>query len=126
MAEDSDTREDKAKASDAKGLVKEWLEAIDLAGDEETDWRDDAEQAIRIFRARERTGGKFFNILHSNTETLLPALYNSVPVPDVRRRWNDGRSLANPTNPQEKRVAVLYYRKHRHTNSPSIPLRDLG
>jgi hypothetical protein len=105
LSDTIDTRDEKGKDPSKLAFVREWLEAIDLAGDEEKDWRDDAEKAVKLFRGTERTGGRQFNILHANTETLIPALYNSIPVPDVRRRWNDGRALANPQNPQEKQQA---------------------
>jgi hypothetical protein len=105
MSDTIDTRDEKGKDPSKLAFVREWLEAIDLAGDEEKDWRDDAEKAVKLFRGTERTGGRQFNILHANTETLIPALYNSIPVPDVRRRWNDGRALANPQNPEEKAQA---------------------
>jgi hypothetical protein len=35
-----------------------------------------------------------FNILHSNVETIVPALYNSTPSPDVRTRHSDKNELA--------------------------------
>lgn len=71
-------------------LVKMWIAAIDASTKEEKDWREDAEKCLKIYRAEEATESQtFFNILHSNTETILPATYNSTPVPDIRRRFND-------------------------------------
>jgi hypothetical protein len=76
-------------------LVRLWLDAISIATDEEQDWRKSAQGAINLYRqasgdADERVDEKKkFNILHSNIETMLPALYNSTPAPDVRRRYND-------------------------------------
>jgi len=88
MSDGFETRDEKGQEPGAAALAREWLEAIDLAGSEEKDWRDDAENAIRIYDTTERHSNEF-NILHSNQETLLPAIYNTVPVPDVRRRYND-------------------------------------
>lgn len=49
------------------------------------DWLDDADTAVKIYEA---DGEEVqFNILYSNTETLLPALYNSTPRPEVSRRY---------------------------------------
>lgn len=71
-------------------LVKMWLSAIDAASIEEKDWRNEADKSVRIYRAEESdTSQSYFNILHSNIETTLPAVYNSTPIPDIRRRFND-------------------------------------
>jgi hypothetical protein len=76
-------------------LVRLWLGALSIATDEEADWRKNAKAAVNLYRqsggdAYERVDEKKkFNILHSNIETILPALYNSTPSPDVRRRYND-------------------------------------
>src|SRR5882672_9664540 len=78
-------------------FVRQWLEAIELSETEEKDWRDVADRACDTYRGgAPKTGGSStdsnlntFNIFHSNVETLVPALYNSTPVPDVRRRFND-------------------------------------
>jgi hypothetical protein len=87
-----DTRAD---AGDGEaGRVRLWLQAIALASTTEEDWRKRASDAIDIYRDTEKDRkAKRFNILHSNTETLAPALYNSVPTPDVRPRYMAGNVL---------------------------------
>lgn len=51
-------------------------------------WLDDADKVVAKYEAEDRsTENAVFNILYSNTETLLPALYNSTPRPDVSRRY---------------------------------------
>ena len=67
-------------------FVKNWISALDMAGKEEETWRNDAETTIRRYRTSK--AGQF-NILFANTQTTVPALYNSEPVPDVRRRFGD-------------------------------------
>jgi hypothetical protein len=77
--------------------VDVWLKHIEKAKEDEKDWRDSAERAICIYEAGEPTGmGKnattsksAFNIYHSNIETMVPAAYNSTPIPDIRRRYDD-------------------------------------
>lgn len=71
--------------------VAKWLAAIAAASREEENWRKEAEKASKLFRGDRKTGsaGKRFNILYSNIETLVPALYNTAPVPDIRRRFGD-------------------------------------
>ena len=70
------------------GVVKRWLLEWKLADKREDKWRKDAERAIKRYQAKD-TKKHSFNILWSNTETLRPAIYNSVPKPDVRRRFKD-------------------------------------
>lgn len=89
-----ETRDD-AGAGDA-GLVSLWLDALDLADREEKTWRERGKVVLRIYRdddkdniAVDRAAKRKFNILYSNTETLAPAVYNSTPIPDVRRRFRD-------------------------------------
>lgn len=82
------------------GLVKLWLAAIDLASREEESWRKEAEETVKVFRngdsrkngsvEREQT----FNILYSNVETIIPAVYNSTPIPDVRTRYQNDDPVA--------------------------------
>ncbi|MFO0448723.1 MAG: hypothetical protein ACK52I_08675, partial [Pseudomonadota bacterium] len=72
------------------GLVKMWIAAIDAADKEEKDWRKEADEIVQIYRSEhEQEKNQAFNILYSNTETALHAVYNSTPVPDIRRRYND-------------------------------------
>lgn len=88
MAEAPEHRDEKGQDRSGSAFVAEWLDAIELASRTEKDWRKDAEEAVGIYKAGEK-GQDRFNILHSNTETVVPAIYNSVPIPDVRRRYGD-------------------------------------
>ena len=49
-------------------------------------WLDDADRVVKIYEA-ENCADYPFNILYSNTETILPSVYNSTPRPEVARRW---------------------------------------
>jgi hypothetical protein len=71
------------------GLVRLWLEAITLARKTEEAWRKRAQEALDRYRDEKERKGRRFNILFANTQTLLPAIYNSTPVPDIRRRFGD-------------------------------------
>lgn len=72
--------------------VELWHRKIKLAKDEDKDWREQANKAIEIYEGDDSKTR--FNILHSNIETLVPALYNSSPIPDVRRRYGDADPVA--------------------------------
>jgi hypothetical protein len=73
--------------------VDVWLRHIEKAKDDEKEWREQAERAIEIYEAGDpgsaSSGKTAFNIYHSNVETMVPAAYNSTPVPDIRRRYDD-------------------------------------
>lgn len=68
--------------------VKHWLTEIASAKKREKDFRKDGREIIEIY-----TGCKAeatpFNILYSNVETLLPALFSQTPKPVVQRRFKD-------------------------------------
>jgi hypothetical protein len=70
------------------GVVRRWLLELKLADKREADWRKKAQKAWDRYRQKDAKKHSF-NILWSNTETLRPAIYNSLPSPDVRRRYKD-------------------------------------
>lgn len=85
-----DALKDGGGTSEANNKVRMWLAVLDAATKEEKDWREEADQSLKIYRADDSKDSQtYFNILHSNVETILPAVYNSTPVPDIRRRFND-------------------------------------
>lgn len=76
-------------------FVARWMEAIDAASRDEQDWRTkQAIEACKAYAGDPESNSTAFNIFHSNMETLIPALYNSTPIPDVRRRFNDDDPVA--------------------------------
>jgi hypothetical protein len=87
------TPEGKAK----RELGAKWIERVNAASKLEKEWLDDAHMATKAYtneeksETSEKTLGKRydFNILFSNVETIVPAVINSSPVPDIRRRFND-------------------------------------
>jgi hypothetical protein len=72
--------------------VKRWLMEIQLADKREKEWRKRSGQLRDKYRQKDAKKNSF-NILWSNTDTLLPAVYNSLPKPDVRRRFRDADPL---------------------------------
>ena len=73
-------------------VVKRWLLELKLADKREKDWRLESEKVLNRYRQKDAKRHSF-NILWSNTETLRPAVYNSLPQPDVRRRYKDNDPL---------------------------------
>lgn len=85
---------------DGEALRKEgkrWIERIEAAATHEKDWMDDADKAVMAYTGEKQTGGSRgldFNILYSNVETIVPAIINSPPQPDIRRRFADDDPVA--------------------------------
>jgi hypothetical protein len=71
-----------------KGIQRRWMLELKLSDKREAEWRKVAKSTIDRYRGRNRKKNSF-NILWSNTETLMPAVYNSLPQPNVRRRFKD-------------------------------------
>ena len=88
---DSGTYETKADTQKSEAdFVASWLKQIELAQKENKDWHESAEKARNIYLLTGDGKDNEFNILYSNIATVCPSVYNSLPVPDVRRRYNDG------------------------------------
>lgn len=82
-----ETRKDAGEGG--PGVYKLWMRALDIAGEDEKNWRKHGTVAIERYQdATERKGARF-NILYSSVQTQGPAIYNSTPKPDVRRRFGD-------------------------------------
>lgn len=68
-----------------------WMEKIRAAEGREDVWLRDAKIAEDIYLASDKAERKYdFNILHSNVETIVPAIINSAPIPDIRERFRKG------------------------------------
>lgn len=77
---------DDDKKADAKVLY--WINEIDAAKKREKDFRKKGQEIIDIYDGKNPEEIPY-NILFSNTETLLPAVYSAVPRPVVGRRFKD-------------------------------------
>lgn len=107
------------KTQQGEALRKEgaaWLDRIKASAKAEKTWMDDAEKATKAYTGEVSTdsapdssilGTTYdFNILFSNVETIVPAVINSPPAPDIRRRFADD-------DPAAKDVAELLERAIR-------------
>lgn len=93
-----DEYEEKGEAKGEDEQVRRWLSEIGLSDKTEKGWREDAKRALDVY-ASEVTGKEgekkeAFNILWANTEIKRQALYNTLPVPDIRRRFGDKDPVA--------------------------------
>lgn len=81
--------EDKESAgSSPSELARRWKLELKLADKREAAWRKKGGEIYKIYTP-ESAAANSFNILWTNTETLRQACYNSLPQPQVRRRYSD-------------------------------------
>lgn len=85
-------RSDRDAAESGITFVDLWLQKIEHQRKAEDEWRKQAIEAEEMYEGDAKDTA--FNILHSNVETIVPAVYNSTPVPDVRRRFGDADPVA--------------------------------
>lgn len=93
MSNEAGTFETKAEATgeNPSEFCKNWMTAIDLSGKGEEKWRKRGDKVYKLYRSEEKEADekkRSFNILYPNTETLKTAVYNSMAVPDIRRRYD--------------------------------------
>jgi hypothetical protein len=98
------TVETKAEIKSPLKFTEHWLQALDIAGEQEKTWRDQAQQTLDRYR---KTEDKAFNILFANTQTTVPALYNSEPVPDIRRRFGDDDAVGKTASDMLERLLII-------------------
>lgn len=84
-------------------VVSYWLNEISAAKKREKDYRKDGERILKIY-AGSKPDEIPYNILYSNTETLLPALYSSIPRPVVQRRFKDEDVIGQASSKAGQRV----------------------
>jgi len=88
---------------------QKWVEAIASYEREFKKWENRAEKIVKIYRDfdsnadNRNTQAVNFNILWSNIQTLLPAVFSRLPKPDVSRRYRD-------TDPVGRVAALLLER----------------
>jgi hypothetical protein len=75
-----------------KAVARKWKLELKLADKREENWRRKAREIYTAYTP-ETAATNSFNILWSNTETLRQAVYNSLPQPEVRRRYQEDDPL---------------------------------
>lgn len=92
----AETRQEVEASKEPQSAVY-WLAEIKAATKRDEKWHDRARKIIKKYRAerdRRADSDATMNILWSNTEVLLAALFSSLGKPDVRRRFpKSGRDM---------------------------------
>lgn len=113
MAKNLITRKDiglKGPLNEGKGQklkpdeeVRSWLEKLDSARKLEKEFRKEGQRVTALYEGAKKKTHQY-NILYSNTETMLPALYNSTPRPVVQRRFKDADALGKMSAQAGERI----------------------
>ena len=80
------------KPDDPDESVAFWMGELEAAKAREEQYRKQGDRILKIYDGSLKDQIPF-NILFSNTETMYPALYSTVPIPVVQRRFKDADPL---------------------------------
>lgn len=116
MADDRETNISEAQTNDNDQLWKigRYVEEIELYGREVQKW--DRQAKTILLRYKDDRGGdgtiesqeRRFNVLWSNTQNLLPALYARNPKPDIQRRFKDADPIGRVSSDVLERCLSYY------------------
>jgi len=70
-----------------RGEVRRWAAEIGLAKDAKRDYMDQAKKVWERYRAKNQRKNAY-NCLYANTSILFPEIYNTLPNPDISRRYD--------------------------------------
>lgn len=92
-------RESIDKALTGRSPVEHWTGQIAAYEREFKKWEERSGRILKRYRDEDREKGKDnaqarFNVLWSNVQTVVPAVYSRVPKPDVSRRFKDNDPIA--------------------------------
>ncbi len=95
-----------AQADQDRAKKRLWWKELQLSEKREKVWRDKADKVVKRYRGEEKRKNRF-NVLWANTETLRPAVYNSRPNPDVRRRFRDSDPVGKAVSELLERALMV-------------------
>lgn len=84
---------------DGPALWRYWMHEVDNAGRVMEPWVRETDRICKIYKSessKSARSGENFNILAANINTARPALYNSTPIPDIRKRYADRDIMVDP------------------------------
>jgi len=87
--------------------VKAWDTELTSAQKRWKDFRKDGKKVVELYESMKKANFEY-NILYSNTETILPALYNATPRPVVKRRYNDEDPVGKAASTTIKRLLEFF------------------
>lgn len=113
--------------------VQKWLNCISSYDNEFKKWEARANKIVKRYRDDNRNQNTNetakFNILWSNVQTLIPAVYARLPKADVARRFGDSDPVARVASQLIERALdfeVEHYSDFRSTMKHAVEDRFLG
>lgn len=74
------------------GEVRRWATELQLAESQLRKWREQSSKNWDRYRARDKRKNSY-NCLYANTSILFPVIYNTLPTPDIRKRWDNNQEI---------------------------------
>ena len=96
--------------------LKAWKDEVQKAIERQKAYVKKANFAVDIYEAQKEADNSF-NVLYSNTETILPTLISAAPKPIVRRRYGDEDPLGKAAGEVGQRILDYLI----NTNNPNHP-----
>jgi hypothetical protein len=84
-------------------VVRYWVNELAAARKRDKDYLKRGRNILEIYEGKKQDSTPF-NILYSNTETLLPSLFGAVPRPVVSRRFRDDDPLGKAASDAAQRA----------------------
>ena len=113
--------------------VQKWLNVISQYDNEFKKWEARTNKIVRRYRDDNRNQNTNetakFNILWSNVQTLIPAVYARLPKADVSRRFGDNDPVARVASQLIERALdfeIEHYTDFRSTMRHAVEDRFLG
>lgn len=108
-----------------------WIETIAVYDKEFKKWEGRVEKILKRYRdeSRKDNSGARFNILWSNVQTAIPAVFSRLPKPDVSRRHRDNDPVGRVAALLLERALefeVDHYADYRAAMRNSVQDRFLG
>ena len=105
-------------------VCRKWLTDIRLAEKRDEKWKQLAKGVLDRYRTKNRRKNSF-NILYSNTETLGAAVFNSLPKPDVRRRYKDADPVGKVASQLIQRALEFVIDTDNYAHTLSMDVLDM-
>ena len=115
------------EVSELGSPAKRWQIEIELAEKERRSWVDRAEKVVKRYRDERGDYDKRvkFNILWSNVQTLLPAIYAQTPKPEVERRFLDDDHVGRSSSEILQRATAFYLENYNFDRVMRSCVEDL-
>lgn len=114
--------------------IQKWLRVIANYDNEFKKWTGSVEKILKRYKDDFRTGQSGysearFNILWSNIQTIIPAVFSKLPKPDISRRFRDNDPVGRVASLILERALefeVEHYPDYRAAMTNSVQDRFLG